>query len=210
MRLSIRVGIVVLVVAIALVAAMQFRRPEAPSSSEGWAGGGLDRRLATGSSDGWASRVPSTPLKAEPLRVPTAATESSAEVNASPPELPPSYHRTFSPVGALLNEADETLEDEPQRLEDEAVPAGARALTHKIADGDTLTTLAARYLGDANRWQQLFDENRDVLSNPDLLPIGRVIRIPQGEPAVKEVVSQVEPAPPMTPIPRGAFRQSEF
>ena len=50
--------------------------------------------------------------------------------------------------------------------------------THKVVDGDTLTELAKRYLGNAGRWSELYDYNRDVLTNPDLLPIGAELRIP--------------------------------
>ena len=48
---------------------------------------------------------------------------------------------------------------------------------HRIADGDTLGQLAAHYLGGADCCE-LYDFNRDVLSNPELLPIGAELRIP--------------------------------
>jgi nucleoid-associated protein YgaU len=41
-----------------------------------------------------------------------------------------------------------------------------------------LAELAKRYLGNAGRWSELYDYNRDVLTNPDLLPIGAELRIP--------------------------------
>ena len=50
--------------------------------------------------------------------------------------------------------------------------------THKIVDGDTLSRLAQRYLGSADRYQQIYEANRDVLRSPDLLPIGKVLRLP--------------------------------
>lgn len=50
--------------------------------------------------------------------------------------------------------------------------------THKIVDGDTLPGLAQRYLGSADRYQELFQCNRDVLKNPEILPIGAELRIP--------------------------------
>ena len=54
----------------------------------------------------------------------------------------------------------------------------ARELTHTIVDGDTLEQLAERYLGTADRAQEIFEANRDVLSSPQLLPIGTRLRIP--------------------------------
>jgi hypothetical protein len=64
-------------------------------------------------------------------------------------------------------------------------------LTHLIEKGDSLAALAKRYLGDETRANDLFDGNRDVLSQPDRLPEGQVLRIPTVdfkdlEPASKE------------------------
>ena len=52
-------------------------------------------------------------------------------------------------------------------------------LIHIIANGDTLERLAERYLNDPGRAMEIFDLNRDQLSNPHLLPIGIELRIPQ-------------------------------
>jgi nucleoid-associated protein YgaU len=49
---------------------------------------------------------------------------------------------------------------------------------HKIIDGDTLTAIANRYLGSEERYLDLFEHNRDVLTHPELLPIGKELRIP--------------------------------
>lgn len=52
------------------------------------------------------------------------------------------------------------------------------ARKHRIRDGDTLRELARRYLGDADRARELFEANRHVLKQPDLLPIGVTLVIP--------------------------------
>ena len=49
---------------------------------------------------------------------------------------------------------------------------------HKINDGDTLAAIAQRYLGAEERYLDLFEHNRDVLATPELLPIGKELRIP--------------------------------
>jgi nucleoid-associated protein YgaU len=49
---------------------------------------------------------------------------------------------------------------------------------HKIVDGDTLEALAARYLGSSARAMEIFQANRDVLADPELLPIGVELKIP--------------------------------
>lgn len=57
--------------------------------------------------------------------------------------------------------------------------AGAPATrVHVVHNGDTLTRLAKRYLGDEGRALEIFDLNRDQLANPHLLPIGAELRIP--------------------------------
>ena len=50
--------------------------------------------------------------------------------------------------------------------------------THKIVDGDTLASLAERYLGSPQRAGEIYDANRDVLFDPQLLPIGVELTIP--------------------------------
>jgi nucleoid-associated protein YgaU len=66
---------------------------------------------------------------------------------------------------------------------------------HKIVDGDTLASLAARYLGDASRAADIYNYNRDVLTSIELLPIGKELRIPAQEyrrPTVEPDVGPVD------------------
>jgi nucleoid-associated protein YgaU len=53
-----------------------------------------------------------------------------------------------------------------------------RTIRHRIADGDTLARLAHRYLGSPARQEEIFAANRETLAQPDLLPIGVVLKIP--------------------------------
>lgn len=48
---------------------------------------------------------------------------------------------------------------------------------HRIRDGDTLEKLAQRYLGAAERRQEILDRNQPLLADPELLPIGQEIEI---------------------------------
>lgn len=50
---------------------------------------------------------------------------------------------------------------------------------HRIVDGDSLERLAQRYLGDASRAEEIFELNRDRLRDPNILPVGKRLRIPQ-------------------------------
>lgn len=49
---------------------------------------------------------------------------------------------------------------------------------HRIVDGDDLHRIADRYLGDASRFLEIFEANRETLSDPQLLPIGKDLKIP--------------------------------
>ena len=49
---------------------------------------------------------------------------------------------------------------------------------HVIRDGDSLDGIAKHYWGDASRWRAIYSANRDLLSDPDLLPIGVSLKIP--------------------------------
>ena len=52
---------------------------------------------------------------------------------------------------------------------------------HKIEDGDTLEQMAARYLGDPARANEIFELNQNILTSKEELPIGVTLRIPDRE-----------------------------
>jgi hypothetical protein len=60
----------------------------------------------------------------------------------------------------------------------EAAPIGR---THVVVDGDSLQKLAERYLDDPTRDGEIYRLNRDVLSSPELLPIGVELQIPDDQ-----------------------------
>lgn len=62
----------------------------------------------------------------------------------------------------------------------EAAPAEEEpAFTfYTIQSGDSLSKIARRYYGDANKWPALFEANREVIEDPDLIYPGQQIRVP--------------------------------
>ena len=59
--------------------------------------------------------------------------------------------------------------------------------THRIRSGDTLSGLAAYYLGSSARYNEIYNLNRDVLRSPHDLKIGVELKIPTGvRPAAPE------------------------
>ena len=61
-----------------------------------------------------------------------------------------------------------------------ATSTAAAAQTYTVAKGDTLSKIAKQFYGNANRWHEIFDANRDQISNPDLIRPGQVLKIPAG------------------------------
>lgn len=57
---------------------------------------------------------------------------------------------------------------------------GALGWQYCIRDGDTLPELARRFYGDPEKWREIFEANRAVITDPNLLPVGAEIRIPYG------------------------------
>ena len=47
-----------------------------------------------------------------------------------------------------------------------------------IVKGDTLSAIARKYYGNANKWPRLFEANREVILDPDKIFPGQKIRIP--------------------------------
>ena len=49
---------------------------------------------------------------------------------------------------------------------------------HTVKKGETLSGIAKQHLGDANQYNAIFEANRPMLSDPDKVYPGQVLRIP--------------------------------
>lgn len=49
---------------------------------------------------------------------------------------------------------------------------------HTVTEGDSLSRISMRYYGTANRWQEIYNANRDVLQGSSALRVGMQLRIP--------------------------------
>ncbi len=54
----------------------------------------------------------------------------------------------------------------------------ARVDFHVIESGDTLSAIAKRFYGNANAYGRIFEANREVIKDPNLIFPGQKIRIP--------------------------------
>ena len=51
--------------------------------------------------------------------------------------------------------------------------------TYTVKSGDTLSKIAKEFLGDANAYMDIFNANKDQLTDPDKIKPGQVLKIPQ-------------------------------
>jgi nucleoid-associated protein YgaU len=61
-------------------------------------------------------------------------------------------------------------------LKVDATPSGR---TYVVKAGDSLTSIAEKQLGATARWQELYELNKDVITNPDVLRSGVVLVLPK-------------------------------
>jgi nucleoid-associated protein YgaU len=54
----------------------------------------------------------------------------------------------------------------------------ASGKTYTVKAGDTLSKIAKEQLGDADAYMDIFDANRDQLTDPDKIKPGQVLKIP--------------------------------
>ena len=51
--------------------------------------------------------------------------------------------------------------------------------TYTVKSGDTLSGIAQSEMGDANRWRELYEANKDAVGdNPDMIHPGLELKIP--------------------------------
>jgi len=49
---------------------------------------------------------------------------------------------------------------------------------HEVKKGDTLWKIAERYYGDGSLYMKIFEANRNILKDPNLIKVGQKLRIP--------------------------------
>lgn len=104
-----------------------------------------------------------------------------------------------------------------QALQQGQPPAPTRPVTpprqdggviYMVREGDSLSKIAQRQLGDADRWRELYDLNREVISNPNLIYPGMRLKLPGAAASPPAPVAATPPAattPPVVPQPPAAI-----
>lgn len=163
------------VLAVGIVVALLFRKPQetAPDQTSAIASNTFavaPHAPAETSDETLTEATPQIPAPAKPRDPPATATADFQWIDPVPPPLDLQYPG----VGEKLFNSQPFTASAGQPDEQPAIPRR----THRVKDGDTLRSVAVRYLRDPERAREIFDENRDLLSDPELLPVGALLRIP--------------------------------
>ena len=57
--------------------------------------------------------------------------------------------------------------------------ASTQTRTYTVKPGDSLSKISREFYGDANKYQKIFEANRDKLSDPDKIRAGQELVIPE-------------------------------
>lgn len=71
-----------------------------------------------------------------------------------------------------------SVEDKMTVAEVEVIEETAMAQFHTVESGDTLGKIAKEYYGNAMKYPEIFEANKPMLSHPDKIYPGQVLRIP--------------------------------
>lgn len=109
---------------------------------------------------------------------------------SKPPRIPETYRPLLQPgpaasppegirmKGTATAENSSGPEDRIETSSDGVTkPDDTRIIRHRIRDGDTLQALAAKYLGDPGRHQEIYEANKDRLPSEEVLPLNLTIEI---------------------------------
>lgn len=88
------------------------------------------------------------------------------------------YDAVFEANQPMLTHPDKIYPGQVLRIPPVAPPK------HTVASGETLGSIAKHWYGDAKKYVAIFDANRGVLSDPNVVNVGQVLTIPLIDPKV--------------------------
>ncbi|MBN1814177.1 MAG: LysM peptidoglycan-binding domain-containing protein [Anaerolineae bacterium] len=90
------------------------------------------------------------------------------------PTLPPQARAAMSKARAGMKES---MQDAVDRVMAKRA-AKQKAETYVVKPGDSLSKIAKELLGDAARWPEIFELNKDQIKDPNLIHVGQELRLP--------------------------------
>ena len=193
--------VVLLVLGIGVGGAMMFRKPGPQTHAVASPKGKKDSRDR--------EQVALGPIQGVPTRPQQRSAETSQGVQ-SKPQKPRILHPTTRPPLPQLSEFNSPKSSPSQALGNsrrgragqaaKKRPENSQLRYHQIVNGDTLARIARRYLGDGARGDVILRWNREIIRDPNKLPLGEKIRIPS--------IADLATEPPVATNRRGAGSQN--
>ena len=99
-----------------------------------------------------------------------AAEKAAAEIKAESVRL--AWERKKEERAEAKAEAKERAEAKAKER------AEAKSRVYVVKSGDSLSKIAKEVLGDASRWPEIFEANKDKIKDPNMIHPGQELRIP--------------------------------
>ncbi|MCS7184393.1 MAG: LysM peptidoglycan-binding domain-containing protein [bacterium] len=103
----------------------------------------------------------------------------------------------------FLNAEDTSIEEgvAAQEVVEESTRKEISYIKYEIKKGDTLSFIALRHLGDAKKWIELYELNKDVIKNPHKIYPGQIIKLSKLVEEKKEEPTTAIVKTPALPLP---------
>jgi nucleoid-associated protein YgaU len=115
-----------------------------------------------------------------------AGSSEETQSNEAPNPVDESKHDVADRIAAVEQAAAEEERKRPEAADTADLGQQVRAVseaevvtrTYTVEAGDSLSAIALSVYGNAGRWPEIFEANKDQLSNPNLIYPGQELRIP--------------------------------
>lgn len=144
-----------------------------------------------------AAAVPATATPAANAPAATAAKPTAEDMKKELAKLRQELDAINKQIDLLMKALDAQAAAPTTQTTEPPKPA-ATGGTHKVETGDYLWKIAKEKLGDAKRWPEIYELNKDVIGdNPNLLYPGMALKLP-GDKPTETAVPETPPATPPT------------
>ncbi len=104
--------------------------------------------------------------------------QPAQDTGTTAPEAKPTYAAAAA-VAAGIAPVAPAASATPAPTASSASSASSQERVYTVQSGDTLSSIAKHFYGDASKWQKILDANKDVLKSANSLQLGQKLKIPQ-------------------------------
>ena len=101
--------------------------------------------------------------------------------NAGKKGASPEFSDTTSGASTNSGASNADFSDVTSGQSSTAASPSATGGSYTVKSGDSLSKIAKHFYGDASKWHQIYEANRDKIKNPDLIHPGQEFTIPDAE-----------------------------